>query len=113
MMFKLIHMSKLLKLLVLPFLAYFFISCDDENLYIIIENKTKYNISNISIIDTLETEYITIKLLDSGKSYKVKINNSMDNSVSIRYRINNKFTKKIAIGYVYNKMQGTEYFTIK
>jgi len=104
-------MIKILKVLLLSF---FLASCSsDNNLYIIIENKTNYNISNILITDTLQTEYIKKEILNSGESYKVKINNSMDNSIKIKYTINGKSIKRIAIGYIYNKMQGTKYFIIK
>ncbi|GEM_PF-5855150 len=106
-------MQKILIILSLVFI-FFFTSCTyDKNLYLIIENQTNHTVSNILLNYTSSKEYIEIKTLNSGENYKVKINNSIENSLKIKYIINNNSTEKVAIGYFIKNTKGTKYFIIE
>jgi len=85
----------------------------NENLYLIIQNKSKDTVSNISLKYTSSKEYIAVKTLNAGEESKVKINNSKEDSLKIKYTIKNNSIEKVAIGYFVKNMNGTKYFIIK
>jgi len=85
----------------------------NENLYLIIQNKSNYTVSNILLNYTSSKEYIAVKRLNAGEESKVKINNSKEDSLKIKYTIKNHSIEKVAIGYFVKNMHGTKYFIIK